>query len=179
MKSPRRVMVIVGSDSDLPQCARGLKHLIEAKTAGLITTIKGKEIITASVHRHLLTVQRALLLRNELDVIIAGAGMAAHLPGMIDSILRYELEDYRLVIIGVAFSGKTKKANLAARLSISQVPGTQVVFEDGHGFYFGEEGFSRACKFAISENLPIIKKPDPRPTYSREFAEVIEMQKTQ
>ena len=180
----RKIAVIVGSDSDVEQCFAGLQYL---QSQGDVRIVCG--VHTLSVHRNLgellaylkglqddllpTVINSPTYLHGPVDVIIAGAGWAAHLPGMIDSHLRYGLFDTRTVVLGVAFEDLSnddpfvcKQHLLAAKLSISEVPGTQVVCRDSIGQqkeqYVGAEGFLRACKFAVHGTLPKIQQPKPR-----------------
>lgn len=77
MKKPL-IAVIVGSNSDLPKIEAGL-NLLDG------FGIK-KDLIVASAHRTPLKVMSiAKNADKKYDLIIAGAGMAAHLPGVIAS----------------------------------------------------------------------------------------------
>ena len=103
------VGIIMGSDSDLPVMKEAAEILSQAAVPFEITIV--------SAHR---TPKRLVRYAEEaagrgLKVIIAGAGGAAHLPGMVASLTR-------LPVIGVpvktqAFSG------LDSLLSIVQMPG--------------------------------------------------------
>ena len=91
------------------------------------------------------------------DVIIAGAGMAAALPGIVKSLLcRWKKSD--IPVIGVAFQGDSEQNNLAAVTSIKCLPGQPVELCENGEPYFGLEGFLGACTHAVErEFLP--KKP--------------------
>ncbi len=80
-------------------------------------------------------------------------------------------------MIGVAFEGKTEEDTLAAILSIKKVPGTQVVYKDHQGDFIGEDGFRRACHFAVNGKLPEIKLPTPKLTKTRTIREAAELAK--
>lgn len=71
------VGIVMGGDSDLPVMADGAKTLEEFGV--------GSEMVVASAHRHPEKVTRYARGAAEagLQVIIAGAGGAAHLPGVI------------------------------------------------------------------------------------------------
>lgn len=162
----RRIAVLIGSDSDLPQCKEGLEFLQSMKDKGEV----GVEVLTASIHRNTDFVLNFLKeTNNRIDVIIAGAGMANHLTGMCDTYLRYNLRNTRTVVVGVAFGSNNPEDVWAAKLSITRVPGTQVVF-DGHT---GSEGFLRACAFAAVGVLPKITLKEPKPTKNRTLQEAI------
>lgn len=170
----RRILVIIGSDSDLSECRRGLEVL---KTAAERQDIEVPEVLTMSVHRNTLPLFRELERlhkRNAVDIIITGAGWANHLTGMVDAYLRYTLEDDRIAVFGVGFQDKQNARHTqAAELSMTEVPGTQVSFGDSLGPYIGEGGFLRACENAIAVQLPAIKAPSARPVKRRTLEEAI------
>lgn len=163
----RRIAIMIGSDSDLPQCLAGLAYLEGEERRGNVNVFA---VWTNSVHRHMTTTFEHAEC-GDADVIIAGAGKAAHLPGMVDSYLRYERKNTKTVIIGVAFKGSTERATEAAVLSIAEVPGTQVVFKEE---WVGSDGFLKACVFASRETLPTIKLKEPPPPQTRMLHESIE-----
>lgn len=171
----RRIAVMVGSDSDLPQCLAGLKHLSQAEDKGQIEVV---EVNTMSIHRNLVPAIEYLEKRDglrDIDVIIAGAGWAAHLPGMLDAYLGYGLNNTHTSIIGVAFEDPAdERHTLAAELSISEVPGTRVIHHDAIGGPFvGADGFLRACSYAVSGQLPVLKEMKSRPTQCRTLKDAI------
>ncbi|MEW6109085.1 MAG: 5-(carboxyamino)imidazole ribonucleotide mutase [Nitrospirota bacterium] len=103
-----KVLILMGSDSDLP---------VMEETSN---TLKGFDVsyqmTVTSAHR---TPERTLKIvreaeKNGADVIIAGAGMAAHLPGVIAS---YTI----LPVIGVPLDASPLKG-MDALLSIVQMP---------------------------------------------------------
>ena len=122
MQIKPKVSIIMGSQSDydtMKYCVKILRSLkINFET----------KIISA--HR---TPQRMynytkLLEKNNISIIIAGAGGAAHLPGMIASLTR-------IPVIGVPIESKKLKG-LDSLLSIVQMPkgvpvGTVAIGEDG------------------------------------------------
>jgi 5-(carboxyamino)imidazole ribonucleotide mutase len=106
-----RVAIIAGSKSDLPvlePCVQTLKEL----------GIEG-EVHVMSAHRSPAQVQRfaSTARENGFEVIIAAAGMAAHLPGVVAAWTT-------LPVIGVpiAESGGSAVSGLDALLSIAQMP---------------------------------------------------------
>lgn len=171
---PRRIVVIVGSDSDLPQCGAGLEVLLGSEGQGVVRVFP---VYTISVHRNMLELFAFLSDRHtqqDVDVIIAGAGWAAHLPGMIDAYLRYTLVNTRIVVVGVAFEDRHDELHTqAAELSISEVPGTQVVYRDAAGQFVGADGFRRACVLAAQGGLPVLRVPVSRPFQARGIREVL------
>jgi phosphoribosylcarboxyaminoimidazole (NCAIR) mutase len=165
----RNILVIVGSDSDLPQCISGLKYLLGAEDRGLV---KNHGVYTLSCHRHGPKLRRALKRFASLPgikVIIAAAGMAAHLPGICDSELRYAMNNTEVYIIGVAMAGKTNIDDTAALTSISRVPKTQVIYRrDERGSqFFSDHGFYLACVRSAEEDLPPLHLPAPVPSHKR------------
>lgn len=173
MSEMRKIAVVMGSDSDLPQCVAGLEYLQERGNEGRINV---RSVETRSVHRNmeaLFTWLYGIRVHFDPDVILAGAGMAAHLPGMLDARLRYSLSDTKIVVIGVAFENDQDPGTLAAKLSISHVPGTQVVWHDNQGQFVGPDGFYRACVVAADGGLPQIALPKARAPQSRSMQEVL------
>lgn len=103
-----KVLIIMGSDSDLPVMEEAANMLKEFNIPCNMTV--------ASAHR---TPERTLKLvrdaeKNGIEVIIAGAGMAAHLPGVIAS-------HTILPVIGVPLDASPLKG-MDALLSIVQMP---------------------------------------------------------
>lgn len=170
MENPRRIAIIIGSDSDLPQCKKGFDKLFQAFDQGRIEVV---EVVTGSIHRNtefVLAKVRSWV--GKVDIIIAGAGWANHLTGTIDAYLRYELQDNQIVVIGVAFEDKKNIFHtIAAVNSIVYVPGTQVVFDERRG----EEGFFSACVVAIYSEIPIITTKTPKPPQERGFLEAYKL----
>jgi phosphoribosylaminoimidazole carboxylase PurE protein len=103
-----RVLVVMGSDSDLP---------VMDETARMLDSFGIPYHMTiASAHR---TPERTMKIvkdgqKNGIEVIIAGAGMAAHLPGVIAS-------HTILPVIGVPIEASPLKG-MDALLSIVQMP---------------------------------------------------------
>ncbi len=155
----RKIAVIVGSKSDLTQCAAGLAFLDQAVNNDKVEVLG---ITVASLHRNTNAVLKILrsLCNFGIDAIIVGAGWANHLTGTCDAYLRYTLQDDKVVIIGVAFEDENNVDHTkAAILSITEVPGTQVVFND----YVGSDGFLKACELAVNESLPKISLKEDKP----------------
>ncbi|MFV9511481.1 5-(carboxyamino)imidazole ribonucleotide mutase [Tepidibacillus sp. LV47] len=103
-----KVMIVVGSDSDLP--------VIKGATDVLRQLEISYELRISSAHR--LPEQTALLAREAeekgIQVIIAGAGMAAHLPGVIAAYTT-------IPVIGVPIQGGALQG-VDALYSIVQMP---------------------------------------------------------
>ena len=115
--------------------------------------------------------------------LIMSAGWAAQLPAIADSLLRQVHYATNVFVIGVAledlseqkdgvghhsivFNPQTsaedvvallptkQQRDLAAILSLTQVPGSCMIVGDGKGVFFGPNGFRRACDFAINGEIP-------------------------
>jgi len=107
MEKPK-ILVLIGSDSDLPVVQDGLKFL---KDIG----VPFKLDISSAHRQPEKTVNYAQKARKEgFEVIIAVAGMAAHLPGVIAS-------HTTIPVIGVPTSGGVLNG-VDALLSIVQMP---------------------------------------------------------
>lgn len=106
----KKVAIIMGSDSDLT---------IMNEAAKILDTLKiGYELTIVSAHR---TPKRMFEFaknadKNGFEVIIAGAGGAAHLPGMVASITP-------LPVIGVPVKSSNSIDGWDSVLSILQMPG--------------------------------------------------------
>ena len=170
----RKIAVILGSKSDLRQCLDGLKFLKEHEGQEIECT----GVYIASQHRNTLYVQMLLseLVKTKVDAIIVFAGWANHLTGCCDAFLRYTLHDSKIVVIGGGLEDENNPQHtLAAKISITEVPGTQVVHADEGGFFGGSTGFLRACRFAVLRSLPTIKLPDKKETNHLVLAEAIKI----
>jgi len=108
MPSPAKVALIVGSPNDLPKVRAATEVLAELEV--------GYEVVVGSAHR---TPEKAAAFASGaaeqgIEVIIAGAGLAAHLPGVIAA-------RTTLPVIGVPLSGGSL-GGLDALLSVVQMP---------------------------------------------------------
>jgi 5-(carboxyamino)imidazole ribonucleotide mutase len=103
-----RILIVLGSDSDLPTMEDGLNFL---KTIGVPYALD-----ISSAHRHPeKTVALAQKAREQgIEVIIAAAGLAAHLPGVVAA-------NTTLPVIGIPLKGEALNG-LDALLSIVQMP---------------------------------------------------------
>jgi phosphoribosylcarboxyaminoimidazole (NCAIR) mutase len=173
----RRIGVMIGSDSDLFQCKEGFSILHDAEESGKVKVVA---VITSSIHRnHNETLQYLRTFTREkdrefidkVDVWIIGAGWANHLTGICDSYLRYVMNNNRVPVIGVAFESEDPEKTKAAILSITAVPGTQVIFNPS--LYVGKAGFALACQYAIFGNLPELKLPKPKSVVLRSLNQAI------
>lgn len=143
------VEIVIGSKSDLDQLEEGLAFLRSVNQSYGVSII--------SCHRNRFALDR--FARNRLSVgrvlrVIAAAGKAAVLPGDLKaSLCAQELS--HVPVIGVALRGKTDDANLAAKLSIVELPGQPVELRSDGEAYFGSQGFLEACQAAVNnEPLP-------------------------
>ena len=107
-QNKKLVSIIMGSDSDLPCMKKAIEVLEKAKVPF--------EVKVVSAHRTPKDMQKYALSAKKrgIKVIIAGAGGAAHLPGMVASLTP-------LPVVGVPI--KTKSLDgLDSLLSIAQMP---------------------------------------------------------
>src|SRR5512139_2810965 len=109
IKLPPKVAIIMGSDSDWPTLQPAAEVCAEFGVSYLVRVV--------SAHRTPLDMMRFARQADAADlrVIIAGAGGAAHLPGMVASLTP-------LPVIGVPVESKSLKG-LDSLLSIVQMPG--------------------------------------------------------
>lgn len=107
LKSKADVAIIMGSDSDFPKMENAIQILKDFKVSHHVEVV--------SAHRTPEKMQKfAKAASGKFKVIIAGAGGAAHLPGMVASYTS-------LPVIGVPILvGKLK--GIDALLSIAQMP---------------------------------------------------------
>jgi 5-(carboxyamino)imidazole ribonucleotide mutase len=106
----KQVSIVMGSDSDLPVMKQAAEMLEQLGV--------GYEIDIVSAHR---TPEKLFRFASEahargIDVIIAGAGGAAHLPGMVAAISP-------LPVIGVPIKSSNSIDGWDSVLSILQMPG--------------------------------------------------------
>ena len=148
-----KIEIVLGSESDMPQAELGLSWLVNRADAN---------VSVVSCHRNPAEL-RGLIGESLVtaDIVIAGAGMAAALPGIVKSGL-CSLGYSGIPVIGVAFRGNTDNDNLAATLSIENLPGQPVELDQNGKAYFGELGFQDACIAAVEgEFLPKTVEPKP------------------
>jgi hypothetical protein len=183
----RKVAIIIGSKSDLRQCYRGFQFLQEHRE-----DIKVIKVHIRSQHRHTFDTQAILdkyaNMQNGPDAIIIGAGWANHLTGCSDAFLRYSLKNDKISVFGVAFADLSdspeadrEARNQAAKLSISEVPGTQVIYHDlknkrkeRNNVFFGETGFLDACWNAAYYDLPKIELKEAPPIEDLSLEDALE-----
>jgi len=159
-KKKLTVEIVIGSESDRPQIEDGLRFL------GAGRMIKFR-VSVLSCHRNPSDV-RSFAETCEANVVTAGAGEAAALPGIIKSWLCHFGKSH-IPVIGVAFKGKDEKADMAARLSIENLPGQPVELNVSGKAYFGQRGFTEACVDSVDcEFLP--KTMEAKPVKIGEWA---------
>jgi 5-(carboxyamino)imidazole ribonucleotide mutase len=107
MNSPL-VGIIMGSDSDLPVMNEAKEILDSFGVANEITIVSAHRTTKRMVHYATTARKRGI------EIVIAGAGGAAHLPGMVASLTA-------LPVIGVPIKTKSLEG-LDSLLSIAQMP---------------------------------------------------------
>jgi len=126
-----RVLILMGSDSDLPVMEEAAKVLDQFHIS--------YEMTITSAHR---TPERTVRLirnaeRNGIEVIIAGAGSAAHLAGVIAS-------HTVLPVIGVPIDSSPLKGLDALYSTVQMPPGVPVA-----AMAIGKAGAKNAAIFAV------------------------------
>lgn len=148
--SPVRLDLVLGSRSDLAQANAALERLDALKKEGIVMP----RVHIISCHRHPEGLRRYAEELKDVDVIIAGAGKAAALPGVLKSWLRFYTKN-SIPVIGVAFTGNTSASTLAAKLSIEELPEQPVLLYYEDDAYVGASGCLAACERAVmGEFLP-------------------------
>jgi 5-(carboxyamino)imidazole ribonucleotide mutase len=109
MSNPK-VGIIMGSQSDLPVMTEAAQILEELGVAAEVTIVSAHR----TPHRMIEYAENAR--ENGIKVIIAGAGGAAHLPGMVASLTT-------LPVIGVPVKSRNSIDGWDSVLSILQMPG--------------------------------------------------------
>ena len=104
-----KVAVVMGSQSDLPVMQEAIDFLKEMQIPVLVDIVSAhrtpEKLISFGKNAHL----------EEIDVIIAGAGGAAHLPGMLAAVSP-------LPVIGVPIKSRNSIDGWDSVLSILQMP---------------------------------------------------------
>jgi 5-(carboxyamino)imidazole ribonucleotide mutase len=121
-KNSKKVSIVMGSQSDFKTmlfCQKILKKLNIKFETKIISAHRTPE----RMYKYAMDVEK-----NNISVIIAGAGGSAHLPGMISALTS-------LPVLGVPIESKKLKG-LDSLLSIAQMPkgipvGTLAIGEDG------------------------------------------------
>ena len=105
-----KVAIIMGSDSDLPVMQDAIDVLKELEIETVVDIVSAhrtpEKLVDFSKNAH----------KNGISVIIAGAGGAAHLPGMVASMSP-------LPVIGVPVKSRNSIDGWDSVLSILQMPG--------------------------------------------------------
>jgi len=144
----RRIDVVLGSRHDLGQVLDGVRLTNEDADI---------QVHVCSCHRNpdeLRNYAKKVAQEGKVDVIVAGAGKAAQLPGVLKAYLVAE-GALNIPVIGVGFTGLDEAANLAAAISIEQLPGQPVELDEDGRAYAGNNGMIVACEAAAKhEFLP-------------------------
>jgi len=130
--SSAKVSVVMGSTSDWDT----MKHAVETLEALDVPTEYG--VVSAHRTPELLFEFAKKAAERGIEIIIAGAGGAAHLPGMIASLTE-------LPVLGVPVQSKAL-SGMDSLLSIAQMPGGIPVAT----FAIGKAGAKNAALFAVS-----------------------------
>lgn len=133
------IIVILGSESDFDEL--GGRKGVEEKLKQMKETIPdfSASVSVISCHRNPLDLMK-FCKNSKAQLWIGVAGRAAALPGMIDAYLRDLGKTAH--VVGVGVSSEDKDDHLAAKLSITRLPGAPVKFVG-----YDEEGFERALKY--------------------------------
>lgn len=105
----KKIAIIMGSDSDFPI----MKEAVDILTQFGVETMV--DIVSAHRTPHYMVEFAANLEKNYIAVVIAGAGGAAHLPGMMASLTH-------LPVIGVPIKSSNSIDGWDSILSILQMP---------------------------------------------------------
>lgn len=105
----QKIAIIMGSDSDFPI----MKEAVDILTQFGVETMV--DIVSAHRTPHYMVEFAANLGNNNIAVVIAGAGGAAHLPGMMASLTH-------LPVIGVPIKSSNSMDGWDSILSILQMP---------------------------------------------------------
>lgn len=133
------IMVILGSENDFEKL--GGKEMVEEKLKQLKWADHNfsASVSVISCHRNPLELLE-FCRNNKAQLWIGVAGKAAALPGIINAHLHALKKPAH--VVGIGISSDNEKDHLAARLSITQLPGEAVGFMG-----YDREGFDNALKF--------------------------------
>jgi phosphoribosylaminoimidazole-succinocarboxamide synthase len=152
------VEIVLGSESDLPQIEGGFGVLRRNNVHFRVHVI--------SCHRNPDTLRQYAALMVPPDAtVIAAAGKAAALPGMLQAWLQYYGHGH-IPVIGVALNGNEDSDLTAARLSIERLPGTPVILEAKDKAYAGREGFALACRNACVMEFFVPRRSPKEPKFN-------------
>ncbi len=146
----QRVIIICGSDTDLPQVRSACENVPWKKR---IT------IYVISCHRNPQDLKSFIFNRlTDGDIVIGAGGKALALPGIIDAWAHFFRKNIR--VAGVALGEPGSNALLAAQLSIEEIPGQPVIINEVTGkAYTGTNGLRELLDRIESGKLP---PPKPR-----------------
>lgn len=138
---PMNLDIIFGSQTDFYKLQPQLQTIKEMNEDGVV------RCHIVSCHRNPDELRQYAEQLKNVDVIVAGAGMSAQLPGMLKGWLDYYGKS-NVPLIGVGFEGESEEANKAACSAIEQLPGQPVELDENGRAYFGAKGFLAACHAA-------------------------------
>ncbi|MCE4956947.1 5-(carboxyamino)imidazole ribonucleotide mutase [Macrococcoides caseolyticum] len=141
-----KVAVIMGSSSDW----QTMKEACDMLDFFGIPYVK--EVVSAHRTPHLMVEFATQARENGIDVIIAGAGGAAHLPGMVASMTT-------LPVIGVPIESKALKG-MDSLLSIVQMPGGIPVATTAIGTAGAKNAGILACRMLSLKDASLVEKLD-------------------
>jgi len=152
----KNVLLICGSETDLPQ----VKAVCDdAELASTKVTI---HIMSCHRNPQDLTDFINSSRSREYDVIIGVGSKALALPGVIDAWVYHFGQDVR--VAGVALGEPGSKDLLAAQLSITQLPGQPVIFNEMTGqAYTGVSGLRELLDRIDNGELPPVKPRKEKP----------------
>lgn len=129
---PKNITVLFGSDTDIPQVREVLK---------LLGPIQKFFTHVMSCHRNPLEVMEFCRDLKDTDVVVCIGGKAFALPGVIDAWCHFYGKDIR--VAGVALGKTGGNDLLAAQLSITEIPGQPVIFDElTEQAYTGPQGLN-------------------------------------
>jgi phosphoribosylaminoimidazole-succinocarboxamide synthase len=155
------VEVIVDNGSDLGQIEKGLGQLRAwdvSVRVHIISFHQSPETLRSYAKGHIPTAT----IPPNATIIVAAAGQAAALPGILQAWLRCFGKGH-IPVIGVALRGKSEAEEVTAKFSIEQIPGNPVILDEDQKAYFGSDGFHAACVDAATKEFFVppaqIKEP--------------------
>jgi len=177
----KNILVLLGSESDLTaEVKKAIQNADDSFTRnGELTSIR--VTTNFSCHRQfkaMVTLARTGRLEitepgedkprvinlADVDYIIAGAGLAAHLPGMLDAALY--AYGHSIPVIGLAIGPDHTEDLDAARLSISHIPGKPVIINEIDGaVYINAPGLCNAIERIATGELPPAKARTVKPIH--------------
>lgn len=93
-----------------------------------------------------------------------GEAVSAIAPGC--SVVLNEVRDALQIFSAL---NEKQRRDLAAILSLTELPGDQLIYQDDQGVYFGAPGWWRACQFAVHGEIPEHLRHQPKKVKLPEF----------